>query len=235
VCAVVLVLVLLSTTARGDPVATQPARDRPRIGWICARWTERIRADVNGDGRTDRILSYVRTASHSICDESKLPPRWWITVFMGTAGRIDREVRCDSSSLICFVAVADLDADGVFELVVHTDGGAALDEATVFRSVTGRLRRLRTPGGRPLALTFATGSDTRQGWGCRTHPDGTRVIVTYLGRPQGRSAGRWRFVIERWRAEGAVRRIGGHVRLVRTPGDWPLTPHLERCSSRGRR
>jgi hypothetical protein len=153
---------------------------------------------------------------------------------MGTAGRIDREVRCDSSSLTCFVAVADLDDDGVFELIVHTDGGAALDEATVLRPVMGRLRRLRTPDGRPFELTFATDSSTRQGWGCRTHPGGTSVVVTYLGRPQGRSAGRWRFVIERWRTEGAVvRRIGGHVRLVRTPGDWPATPHMERCSSRG--
>ncbi|MDP9327396.1 MAG: hypothetical protein M3P10_04230 [Actinomycetota bacterium] len=231
-CAVVLVL--LSTTAQGDPVPTQSARDRPRVGWICARWTERMRADVNGDGRVDRILSYVRTAPNSTCDESALPPRWWITVFMGTAGRIDREVRCDSSSLICFVAVVDLDDDGVFELVVHTDGGAALDEATVLRAVMGRLWRLRTPDGRPFELTFATDSGTRQGWGCRTHPGGAPVVVTYLGRPQGRSAGRWRFVIERWRTEGAVvRRIGGHVRLVRTPGDWPSTPHVERCSSRG--
>jgi hypothetical protein len=228
------VLAILSTTALADPPATQPARLRPRIGWICARWTERLRGDVDGDGRVDRILSFVRTEPNSTCDELALPPRWRVTVFRGTTDPLDLEVPCDSSPVICFIQVADVDHDGAFELVVHTDGGAALDEALVYREVNGSLRRVLGPDRRPFELTFASDSGTSQGWGCRTHADGNRVLVTYLGRPRHRTAGRWSFGIERWRLDGTdVHRIGGHEHLVRTSEDRPRSPHVERCSSSG--
>ena len=91
------ILVVLSTTAQADPAATQDAHLRSRIGWVCADQTERVRADLNGDGSVDRVLSYVRAASHGNCDETDRPPRWRVELSMGVAGRIDRAIRCAAS------------------------------------------------------------------------------------------------------------------------------------------
>jgi hypothetical protein len=151
---------------------------------------------------------------------------------MGAAGRIDRAIRCAASSYLCSVGVADLNGDGVAELIVHWDGGATLDQATVMRPVAGGLEHLRTADDAPFVLTFAHDSGTMQGWGCRTRSDGHRALISYLGRPEDRSDGPWRFVVTRWRYDGStIGRLGAHDRLMRNPrGRWPA-PHVERCAT----
>ncbi len=132
-----IVLLLLSSiqlggTARADVPLPQDARLRPRIGWICARWTRRVSGDLNGDGSPDQALLYERTAPRSSCDESALPSRWWVTVFLGRDGRFDERVTFDTAPSICALTTAYLNADGPPDLLVTIDGGVTFTvQATV--------------------------------------------------------------------------------------------------------
>lgn len=225
-----LVCAPLAGVGHADTYTPPSARMRPRLGWTCAVWTRRVPGDFNGDGRMDRALLFDRAAPHSICDETQLPERWHVTLFLGSAGRVDRPVSCVTGPSICGLSAMNLDDDRTSELAVTIDGGAAFTDAIVLRLDAGRLRTVRSAGA-PVHLTSATDSGDRRGWGCRTDPVGDRVVVTYRGSPvRGGGARRWRFRVHRMRLDGSLlATIGTHVVRVRYHGRFPRTPKVGRC------
>lgn len=82
----------------------------------------------------------------------------------------------------------------------------------------------------PLVLPTAADSATDVRFGCRTHPDGSRVgVVRAAELPKG---GRWRIERARLRVEGGlVRLLGIRVDLVELRGGRPHGSRAEVCTS----
>ena len=229
------------SVASADIYVPPEAKLRPGIGWICARWTERISGDFNGDGRLDRGLYHDRTRPHTRCDESRLPTRWRLSLFLGGV-RVDRRMPCITAPTICAVSAVDMNRDGTAEIELVFDGGAPYVGVRQYWLIDGAIRRIRIKppgvhdaGPGPLQVSQASDSGTRQGFGCRTHPDGRRVFIAYAGFPRHRTDGPWGFIRVRWRLDDDGMRVLG-VREFNVSGrnGKPRVPSVGSCAAKHR-
>ena len=242
VASLVVLVVLSGSPAGADLPLPEPKPVlRPRIGSVCG--TFRIYGDFNGDGRVDRAVRWFKPRAGRRCDEAE-PARSGASLFLGSAGRIERRVPCLSAVALCGASSIDLDRDGRDELAVFVGYGAAFTEEFVFRVEGRRLvyarlpwrgsPRLGIPRG-PARLATEVNSGVRQGWGCRTHVGGTRVVIAYLGLPMHRSDGPWDFIRARFRFEdGVLGLLGVRERTEPTPHRFPHTPRTSECGHPGR-
>jgi hypothetical protein len=218
----VLALALTSVPfARADEIAWPKAHLRPRIGWVCAYWTSRATGDFDGNGRLDHALMWVGARPQRRCDENRLvtSSRWHLTVFLGLAGRADRRLpACDSAPSGCVVEAYDFDSDGVDELAVLFGGGLTYLPSHVYVLRDGHIRAahyrgpaLGHPGLHPgpMTLEYFTGILYGGGWGCRTHEDGTRVLLVYEGDSFRTDGSVWHWHRARLAFDDAVFRLLG--------------------------
>ena len=232
---VALVLVLSSTpVARADEYVPTKAVYRTSLGWVC--WPRRTAGDFDGDGRADHAVVWDRARPHGRCDENRPPSRWRVALLLSSGGRVERKLPCKEGPLFCNPAAGDLDGDGRSELFLETCCGAIIAEWHVYRLDGTHVVRamLVSPVAAglhagPLALESVSDSGTHDGFGCRTHPNGARVLIVWTGR-LGRP-GHWRFERARLRSRGGVFQVIGVRRSRRQleGGIWPRGPRAGPC------
>jgi len=231
----VLVSLALSSApvARADVYVPAKATYRPSLGWVC--WPRRAMGDFDGNGRPDVVVMWDRVRPHGLCDEYQSKNRWHVALLLGGGGRVQRPLPCEGY-VFCSPAAGDLEGDGRDELIVDTCCGAIIAEYHVYRLGGSRLAppRVLPPSAArvragPLVLSIVSDSGTHDGFGCRTHPGGVRVLVAYAGK-RGRR-GHWRFARARLRSQGGAFRVIGVRRFRRTLplGAWPRGPRLDSC------
>jgi hypothetical protein len=230
---VVLALALsLAPTAGADEYVPSEPVHRPALGWIC--WPRRVLGDFDGDGEREPAVVWNRSGPHQVCDEREPESRWHVTLLLGNGVRLQRPLPCDTP-WFCWPAAGDLDLDGRDELLVSTCCGAIIAEWRVYRLLGSELRPAVLAGAGaaglapgPLVLRRVSDSATHDGFGCRTHPNGVRVLVVYTGemlRP-----GHWRFERARARGDGGAFGIIGVRRFrVEPERSWPRGPHVDPC------
>ncbi len=122
------------------------------------------------------------------------------------------------------------------------DGGAPYVGVRQYWLIDGAIRRIRIKppgvhdaGPGPLQVSQASDSGTRQGFGCRTHPDGRRVFIAYAGFPRHRTDGPWGFIRVRWRLDDDGMRVLG-VREFNVSGrnGKPRVPSVGSCAAKHR-
>lgn len=146
---------------------------------------------------------------------------------------------CLTAPTICAASAVDLNRDGRAEIALHFDGGTSYTGVRYYWLVDGAIRRIRVkpPGVRisgagPLQTSWAIDSGTRQGFGCRTHPDGSRLFVAYAGFSRHPDIdGPWRFIRVRWRLDEDGIRVAG-IRQFTVPGRNrnPRVPPVRSCA-----
>jgi hypothetical protein len=183
--------------AAADEVAPRPAHDRPRLGWICSYWSQRVRGDFNGDGRMDRAVFYDLAGPSRRCFEERLPSAWRVTLFLGAAGRAAlRLPTCDNSPSGCGIRSLDLNGDGRDELAVTMSGGLQGSDWTFYTFGPSRMSRIRYRGvprpaldlqpGYAAVLGSWTGISYVRSWGC---PRPASSVVAYVGHPSNDGRG----------------------------------------------
>jgi hypothetical protein len=234
VIVVVFSLALTSMpSAWADEYKPTRAVFRPSLGWVC--WPRRATGDFDGNGRPDHAVVWDRVGPHGRCDEFHPTSRWHVALLLGNGERVQRPLPCDQGPGFCNPAAGDLDNDGRDELFVEDCCGAIIVTYRVYRLVGTRLVRPQVvppvaggirPG--PLAVSFIGDSGTHDGFGCRTHPSGVRILVAWTGR-LGRP-GHWKFERGRFRLEGGLVRLLGVRRFRMWPhGRWPRGLHVSSC------
>ena len=239
IAAVVLLAVAawLAPAGADEYVPGDPAF-RPSLGWIC--WPEGVLGDFDGDGGLEPAVRWNRSGPHEVCDEREPVDRWHVTLLLGYGLRVQRPLPCQGP-LFCRLSVGDLDVDGRDELLVDACCGAAYGETRAYALLDGRLRalvyrgppvaRLR-PG--PLVLPTAANSATDVRFGCRTHPDGSRVVVVRAAELRVRDDGGWWIERARLRVEdGLVRLLSFRIDRVDRPGARPHDLRAELCARTG--
>lgn len=232
---VALALVAPSAVMAGaDTYVPAKAVHRTSLGWAC--WLRRTAGDFDGDGRADHAVVWDRARPQGRCDENRAPSRWHVALLLGAGRRVQRSLPCDQGPSFCNPAAGDLDGDGRDELFVETCCGAIIAEWHVYRLEGSLLTspQLVPPVAAglhagPLTLEIVSDSGTHDGFGCRTHPNGTRVLAVWTGR-LGRP-GHWRFERARLRSVGGVFRVIGVRRYRRhlDEGAWPKGPRVDAC------
>jgi hypothetical protein len=235
--AFVVVLVFASSLVRGavaDEYVPSKPTFRPALGWVC--WPRRTVGDFAGDGHLEPAVVFDRSGPHRSCDELHPELRWHVAVLLGRGSRILRPLPCETPAF-CRPAAGDLDGDGRAELAIETCCGAIVSEWHVYRLEGSRLptptvlpgtAAALDPG--PLVLSYVSDAATHDGFGCRTHPDGSRILLVWTGR-LGRP-GHWRFERTRLRSrDGTFRAIGVRRRRMepRVGNRLPRGPRVEPC------
>ncbi len=233
----VVAVALVASSVPGavaDEYVPTKAVHRTSLGWAC--WPRRTAGDFNGDGRLDHAVVWDRARPRGRCDEFHPDARWRVALLLGSGLRVERSLSCKQGPGFCNPAAGDLDGDGRAELFVDACCGAIIAEWHVYQLVGAHLVRptLLAPvaaGLRagPLVLPEVSDSGTHDGFGCRAHPDGTRVLTVWTGR-LGRP-GHWRFERARLRSAGGVFRVIGIRRFRRRleGGRWPRGPRTAAC------
>ncbi|MCC8251386.1 hypothetical protein [Saccharothrix luteola] len=129
-----------------------------------------VTADLDGDGRADRIS--VRVAATD-------PTKQELTAVV-RGFRISAFMPVDSTFGALPPRITDLDGDGRDEVVVNEVRGANTDHFTVWRLDARRLRPITTPDGATLRLTEGGGASAVSRYGC-VDVEGRRLLVTVLG------------------------------------------------------
>lgn len=153
------------------------------------------------------------------------------------AGGVGFQIRFGCS--FCSLEAQDFDRDGRRELAVRGPG-ASFASVDPYRVFVDHLRPLRFRGSAPprtgllpgrLHLGISANSAYRHGFGCRTHPDGARVLIVYSGGARHRSTGPWDFIRARLRFDGRVFRYLGLREYTAPRGRWPdlPTPPVDDC------
>jgi hypothetical protein len=234
--AVVHTLAVSSTQPAGadEYVPSHPVH-RPSLGWIC--WPDRVLGDFDGDGSLEPAVRWNRSGPHRVCDErGPVDRRWHLTLLLGRGVRVERPLPCEGP-LFCRLWSGDLNLDGRDELLVDACCGASYGETRAYALLGGRLRALvyagppvawLEPG--PLVLPVVANSATDVRFGCRTHPNGSRVIVVRAAELL--EDGRWRIERARLRAEdGPVRLLGVRTDRVAPRGERLPDLRAEPCAS----
>jgi len=218
--------------ASADPNVPSKPVFRPSLGWVC--WVRRTAGDFDGDGRRDHAVVWDRSGPNQVCDYLDPQARWHVALLLGDR-RVQRALSCNEGPVFCGPEAGDLNGDGVDELLVYMCCGAIIAEWHVYQMIESRLVPFRLapplaaglqPG--PLLLSYISDSGMDDGFGCRTHPDGKRVLLVWTGRLM--RAGRWLFERGRFReSAGVFRTIGVRTFHLQPHGRWPLGLHTESC------
>lgn len=180
-------------------------------------------------------MRWNRSGPNEVCDEREPVDRWHVTLLFGHGLRVQRPLPCEGP-MFCRLSVGDLDVDGRDELLVDACCGAAYGETRAYALLDGRLRALVYQGPPlaglrrgPLVLPTAANSATDVRFGCRIHPDGSRVIVVRAA--ELREDGRWWIERARLRVEGGlVRLLGSRIDRVDGPRARPPALRAELCA-----
>lgn len=129
-----------------------------------------VRADLNGDGRSDRV----------VLREVGGAPDTQELVAVVRGHRLTARMPLHSTVGVSPLRVVDLDDDGRDEVVVTESIGANTDLFTVWGLSGGGLRAVARPDGSRLVLAEGGGISALSRYGCEV-VDGRRHLVTVKG------------------------------------------------------